>query len=195
MQDRRSWQRGGRGSIRREEERRGALETGEVLSFVITAGVMLSSSLLFPSFYWLFILFALVDGLSTRFRNNLVLSLDRICYALIVILLGAAALGLNVIAMISTTVAVIALLDFLFLLRQIRSGSRSDFFAIILQRFRSYLYTLVPAGVFAAGLTYIGAAAIGASVGPANAILELGLASIAVFLIILFVARPPENFE
>lgn len=175
---------------------RRALETGEVLSFVLAAGVMLSSSIIFPSYLWLFILLALIDGLATRFRSGRLLILDRIAYALVVIILGAISLGFDAPGMILETIALITFLDFVSLLRQIRARSRSDFLTIISARLRSYLYTLVPAAVFSAGLTYIGALTIGITIGPANAILALGLASIAVFLIILFMAsKPPENLK
>lgn len=155
---------------------------------------MLASSLVFPSLYWLFIFLALVDGLSTRFHNELLLSMDRIFYAIVVVFLGAIVLRLDIPSMILETVSVIAFLDIVFLLRRIRS--RSDFTPIIASRLRSYLYTLVPAGLFAAGLTYIGVSVVSASAVSANAILELGFVSIAVFLLILFVAsRPPENVK
>lgn len=175
------------------EERRRPLETLEVVSFVLTAAMMLSSSLFFPSYYWLFILFAIVDGAATRLRSDLFLTLDRISYALIILVLGATAFGLAVLPMILETVFLIALIDFLFLVRQMRARSRADFSAIIRNRSRSYLITLVPAAVFSAGLSYVGALLIGTSIGPAKAILELGLASVAVFLIILFVAVRPTR--
>lgn len=177
-------------------ERQGSLETGEVLSFAITAGVMLASSLFFPSYYLLFIIFALIDGLTTRFRYETFLTIDRTVYTLAVILLSANALGLDVPLMIIEVVVLIMSMDIIFLLRRIRAQSSSDFSAIIINRFRSYLYSLFPAAVFSIGLTYIGTVAIGASVTPANAILELGLASIAVFAIILLLAaRLPENLK
>lgn len=176
------------------ERRYGSLEIGEVISFAVTAAVMLASSLVFPSFYWLFILLALSDGLATRFENELLLSFDRIFYAVVVVFPGAVVLGLDVPGMILETVLLIAFVDIVFLLRQIRS--ESDFIPIIASRLRSYVYTLVPAGLFAAGLTYIGVSVISASMVSANAILELGLTSAAVFLLILFLAtHPPENMK
>ena len=164
------------------------VRTEEILSFIVTAGVMLISSFFFPTYYGVFIFLAIVDGLSTGIHNELLISLDRLSYAFIVLVLGGIALGLSIIPVILETVSVIALIDILFLLRRIHAPSWSDFFKIILRRAESYLYTLVPAAVFSSGLIYLGATSIGASIGPANAILELGLASIAVFGIILYVA-------
>jgi hypothetical protein len=164
-----------------------SLEIGEVVSFAATTVVMLSSSLFFPAYYWLFILLAVVDGLATRFRREHFLVLDRIFFALFVLVLGAMAFGLAVIPMITETIAVIALIDFLFLIRRMRTRSRTDFFAILGQRGRSYLFTLVPAAVFSVGLSYFGEITIISDVGPQNAILELGLASLVVFLVIFLV--------
>ncbi len=172
------------------------LELGEVLSFAATAAVMLSSTLFFPEYFWLFILLALVEGISTRFRTERVLSLNRIFFAFILILLGAEALGLDALGMILETVVVIAIMDLLFLLRRTRARSRADFISIISRRLNSYLFTLFPAAIFSVGLTYLGTVTIGASIGPANAILGLGLASFIVFLIILFVStRPRETLK
>ena len=75
-----------------------SLDTGEMMSFLIVAGTMLSSSLFFPSLYWVFILFALIDGLGTRYRNDLALSFDRIAFVFIILLLSAGSLGLNVLS-------------------------------------------------------------------------------------------------
>jgi len=150
---------------------------------------MLSSSLFFPSFYWVFILFAIIDGLSTRYKSGLALSLDRIVFAFIILLLSAESLGLDVLLMILETAALIALLDISFLLRQIRQHSQRDLFTILWSRLRSYLYSLVPAVLLSSGLTYLGASSLSFAVNSQFAILELGLASAAVFVIILGVAR------
>jgi hypothetical protein len=176
-------------------EARHYVRTEEVLSFVITAGVMLTSSLFFPTYYWVFIFLTVVDGISTAIRNELFVSLDRLSYAFIVLVLGGIALGLAVIPMILETVLVIALIDYLLLIRRIHAPSWSDFFKIILRRAESYLYTLVPAAVFSSGLIYLGALSIGSSFGQANAILELGLASIAVFSIILYLTIRQKNLK
>jgi len=166
-----------------------SLETGELLSFLLVAATMLSSSLFFPSFYWVFILFAIIDGLSTRYKSGLALSLDRIVFAFIILLLSAESLGLDVLLMILETAALIALLDISFLLRQIRQHSQRDLFTILWSRLRSYLYSLVPAVLLSSGLTYLGASSLSFAVNSQFAILELGLASAAVFVIILGVAR------
>ncbi|HXQ93128.1 MAG TPA: hypothetical protein VN739_08990 [Nitrososphaerales archaeon] len=166
-----------------------SLETGELLSFLLVAATMLSSSLFFPSFYWVFILFAIIDGLSTRYKSELALSLDRIFFAFIILLLSAESLGLDVLLMILETAALIALLDISFLLRQIRQHSQHDLSTILSSRFRSYLYTLLPAALLSSGLTYLGASSLSFAVNSQYAILELGLASAAVFVIILGVAR------
>lgn len=148
---------------------------------------MLVSITFFPSFYWLFILLAFVDGVGTSLGSVRLLTVDRLFFALLVILLGAMAFGLDVLAMILETALLIVILDLLFLVR--RMWTPSDFSSIVLQRFRSYLYTLFPAVIFGTGLVYLGSETIGATVGPANAILELGIASVAVFLIILLASR------
>jgi len=166
-----------------------SLETGELLSFLLVAATMLSSSLFFPSFYWVFILFAIIDGLSTRYKSELALSLDRIFFAFIILLLSAESLGLDVLLMILETAALIALLDISFLLRQIRQHSQHDLSTILSSRFRSYLYTLLPAALLSSGLTYLGASSLSFAVNSQYAILELGLASAAVFVIILGVVR------
>jgi len=172
-----------------------SIETGELLSFLLVAATMLSSSLLFPSFCWVFILFALIDGLSTRYKSELALSFDRIVFSFIILLLSAESLGLDVLAMILETVGLIALLDISLLLRQIRQHTRHDFSTIIFSRLYSYLYTLVPAAILSSGLTYLGAFSLSFAVNPQYAILELGLASAAVFVIILSVARKPETLR
>ena len=93
------------------------VRTEEILSFVVTAGVMLISSFFFPTYYGVFIFLAIVDGLSTGIHNELLISLDRLSYAFIVLVLGGIALGLSIIPMILETVSVIAQIDILFLLR------------------------------------------------------------------------------
>ncbi len=175
---------------------RRVLEPNEILSFVLTAGVMLFSSLLFPAAYWLFILLTFVDGLATAFRNDSVLSVDRSIYALGVLVLGAIDFRISVVPMILEAVSVIALMDFLFLVRKTRSRSTKDFFQIILRRLESYAVALLPAAIFSIVLIYLGGLAIGTTIGSTNAILEFGLASITVFAIILYVTiRPPENLK
>jgi len=164
-----------------------------VLSFVATAAVMLSSSIFFPGYYWLFIFLALIDGTATSLRSERVLTLDRIFFALVVLVLGSIAAGFDILAMILETATVIVILDFLFLVRQYWTRSHGDFFAVVLQRFRSYAYSLLPAIVFSAELIYLGSVALRSQVGQSNAILEVGIASIGVFLIILFVARQPAD--
>jgi hypothetical protein len=170
-----------------------SLEIGELLSFLLVAATMLSSSLFFPSFYWVFILFAIIDGLSTRYRSELALSFDRIVFAFVILLLSAGSLGLDVLLMILETAALIALLDISFLLRRIRQHSRHDFLTILFSRLRSYFYTLVPAAILSSGLTYLGASSLFFAVNAQYAILELGLASATVFVIILSVVRKPET--
>jgi len=113
---------------------------------------------------------------------------------MVVVFLGAVVLGLDVLGMILGTVLVIAFLDVIFLVRRVRS--RSDFVPIIANRLRSYLYTLIPAALFSTGLTYVGLSVVSINTVSADAIFELGLASIAVFLLILFLARSsPENVK
>jgi hypothetical protein len=178
------------------EDSRQVLEPGEIVSFLLTAGTMLLSALFFPAEYWLFIFLTIVDGFATAFRNNTVISVDRSAYALAVLVLGGIALRLSIIPMILETVSVIALIDLLFLVRRMRARSTQDFFKILLRRLESYVYTLVPAAVFSSALIYLGTLALGTSIGPVNAILELGLASIAVFVIILYAAiRSPEGLN
>jgi len=169
------------------------LKIGEVISFVLTAAVMLSSSFFFPAYYWLFIFLTLIDGTATSLRSQRILSLDRIFFGLIVLVLGSFVLGFDILGMILETALVIVILDFLFLVRKMWTHSRSDFRTIVLQRFRSYAFTLIPAVLLSAGLIYLGSIAISGNLGQSNAILELGIASIVVFLIILFAARPPAN--
>jgi hypothetical protein len=171
------------------------LKRSEVLSFGATAVSMLISIIFFPGDYWLFILLIFLDGLATSFKSERAVIADRILFALFLLILGSIALGFDILGMILETAVVIAVIDFLFLIRRMWTQSARDFFVIVSYRLRSYIYTLIPAVVFSAGLTYIGSALIGTNLGPANAILELGIASIAVFLIILFAARPPENLK
>jgi len=175
---------------------RRVVEQGEILSFVLTAGVMLFSSFFFPEAYWLFILLTFIDGVATAFSNDTVISIDRATYALTVLVLGGITLKLSILPMVLETVMVIALMDLLFLVRRTRARSRKDFFQILLLRLGSYVFTLLPATVFSVGLIYLGGFTIGATIGPGNAILGLGLASIAVFLIILYATiRPVENLK
>jgi len=178
------------------EGSRHVLELGEILSFFLTAATMLLSALFFPSEYWLFIFLTIVDGFATAFRNDTAISVDRSAYALAVLVLGGIALKLSIIPMILETFSIIVLIDLLFLIRKMRARSTQDFFKILLRRLESYVYTLVPAAVFSSGLIYLGTLAVGTSIGPTNAILELGLASIVVFVIILYAAiRSPESLK
>lgn len=167
---------------------------GEVYSFVATSLAMFCAIIFFPSYYWLFLLLVLVDGAATSLQSPRAVSANRIFFGIIILILGAIAFGFNILGMILETALVIIILDFLFLIRQMWTSKR-DFLGIFFSRFRSYGYTLLPAFVFACGLTYIGSSVIVARIGPANAILELGLASVAVFLIIFFATRPPENLK
>ena len=95
--------------------------------------------------------------------------------------------------MILETAALIALLDISFLLRQIRQHTQHDLSTILFSRLRSYLYTLVPAVILSSGLTYLGASSLSIAVNSQYAILDLGLASVVVFAIIVSVAREPET--
>jgi hypothetical protein len=172
------------------------LEQGEILSFVLTAGVMLFSSFFYPAAYWLFILLTFIDGIATAFSNDMVISIDRATYVLTVLILGGITLQLSIFPIILETVAVVALMDLLFLIRRTRARSSKDFLQIILHRLESYVFTLLPAAIFSAGLIYLGGFVLGATIGPGNAILGLGLASIVVFLIILYATiRPVENLK
>jgi len=172
------------------------LEQGEILSFVLTAGVMLFSSFFFPAAYWLFILLTFIDGVATAFHNDTAISIDRAAYVLTALVLGGINLKLSILPMILETAVVVALMDLLFLVRRIRARSRKDFLQIILRRLESYIFTLLPATIFSAGLIYLGGFAFGATIGPGNALLGLGLASIAVFLIILYATtRPVESLK
>jgi hypothetical protein len=175
---------------------RRVVEQGEILSFVLTAGVMLFSSFFFPTAYWFFILLTFIDGVATAFSNDTVISIDRAAYALTVLVLGGITLKLSILPIILETVVVVALVDLLFLVRRTRARTRKDFLQIILRRLGSYGFTLLPAAIFSAGLIYIGGFAFGETIGPGNAILGVGLASIAVFLIILYATiRPVENLK
>jgi hypothetical protein len=176
----------------RTRTRTRSLENGELLSFLLTVATMLFSSLFFRPFYWVFILFALFDGLATLYKYGLVLSINRIAFAFIVLLLSAVSLGVDVLAIILETVALIMILDLSSLLRKVSYHSTRDFSTIISSRFHSYLYTLVPATVLSIGLTYLGAASFSAAINSQYAILGVGLASVAVFAIIFLAARKPR---
>jgi hypothetical protein len=169
------------------------LEKGELVSFLLAAAAMLLSSVFFPAYYWIFVFLAVIDGLGTATRIDFVVTIDRLVYSLLVLLLGGILFGLSVLPMILETVGMIALLDQLFLIRRIHWQSSSDFFQIIVRRLRSYLFTLVPAAVFSIGLIYISALGIGVRFAPANTILELGLGSITVFGILLYMAIRPRK--
>jgi len=148
---------------------------------------MLISAIILQPFFWLFVMFALVDGLATLFQIGLVVSVSRIAFAFTFIVLNSANFG--VLAITTETLALIAVLDFSFLLREIKQHAGNDILNILGSRLGSYLYTLVPAGIFSTGVLYIASLPLSNGVNSEIAITLLGVTSTAILLIILFVAR------
>ena len=107
---------------------------------------MLSAAIIFPAVFWLFVLFALIDGAATLYRIGIAISLNRIAFAFVFLLLSSVAF--EVVSIIVETIVLTGILDISFLLRQVKQHTLQDLLAILGSRLGSYLYTLVPAGIF-----------------------------------------------
>ena len=160
---------------------------GEIYSFVLVACVMLSGAIIFLPVFWLFVLFALVDGAATLYRIGIAISVNRIAFTFGFLLVSSVAFG--VVSIILETIVLIGILDVSFLLRQVRQHTPQDLLAILGSRLGSYLYTLVPAGIFSAGILYLASPIFSSGVPADFAITLLGISSVAAFLVILYVAR------
>ena len=173
-------------SISADKVQDAPVRRGEIYSFVLVAGIMLSGAIDLPAVFWLFVLFALVDGAATLYRIGIAISVNRIAFAFVFLLLSSVAFG--VVTMILETIVLIGILDLSFLLRQVKQHTPRDFLAILNSRLGSYLYTLVPAGIFSGGILYLASPAFSSGVPADFAITLLGISSVAAFLVILFVA-------
>src|SRR5579871_915922 len=160
------------------------VERGEIYSFLLIAAVMVAAAVVFLPLFWLFILFALIDGTATLLRVGLAVSLNRIAFGFVLLLLSS--LTFSVVSIVLETIFLIALLDTSFLLRQVMQHTTRDLIAVLSSRFNSYLYTLVPAGVFSLGILYLASPPFSSGVPPDFAITLLGVSSVAAFLVILF---------
>ncbi|MDA4129588.1 MAG: hypothetical protein OK457_02345, partial [Thaumarchaeota archaeon] len=117
---------------------------GEVYSFFLVVAAMLIAAIYLPSIFWIFVLFALIDGLATFFRISILISVNRLSFAFATVVLTSANFG--VVPIILETLSLIAILDISFLLREIMHHTSSDLWRILGSRLVSYVYTLVPAG-------------------------------------------------
>jgi hypothetical protein len=162
----------------------------EIYSFALIVGSMFVSSLfLLPSYYWLFLILAFVDALSTRYRQDSLVAIDRMTFAFVLLLLSAQVLGFGILYIMVETVLLIGLLDVSFLMRKIKgSGGLS----IVGLRLRTYLYSLVPALLFSFGMVFIYSELLGARAALTSsptAVLELGLASFALMVLVVVVVH------
>jgi hypothetical protein len=160
---------------------------GVIYSFILVASAMIVAALVFLPVFWIFVLFALVDGLATQFRVGILVSLNRIVFVFVLLLVSSVNFG--VLSIILEVLVLIAVIDISFLLRELRQHTRQDLINILSNRLRSYIYTIVPVGIFSSGILYLAAAPLSSGVSANYAISLLGLSSAAAFLIILFVIR------
>ncbi|MHB8567153.1 MAG: hypothetical protein ACYC7D_11545 [Nitrososphaerales archaeon] len=162
------------------------IESTELFSFLLVAGSMLASAIIFfPGYFVFFVVLALIDGASTYAKVRLFLSLDRALFGLALILMSAILASFSVLELIVETLLLIAVLDFSFMLRGLSPSGNS--WSIVRTRLKSYLFSIVPAGVFAIGTVYIYSVVLLSS--APEPVLELGLASAGTFLLILYLMR------
>ncbi len=163
------------------------LRPGELYSFFLVASAIIAAAVFFLTVFWIFVLFALIDGLGTQFRIGFALSVNRVAFVFVVLLLSSASFG--VLSIIVEILVLLVTVDLSFLLRELRQYRRQDLYNILSYRLRSYIYTVVPAGVFSAGVLYVASAPFSNGVSPSFAISLLGISSVAAFLVVLFVIR------
>ena len=175
-----------------EKSRTGKIEKTEIYSLVLVIASMSLCTVFLIQYYWLFLVLAFSDIVSTRYRINEFLALDRLAFAFIVLILTATTLRFGVLEIIIETLALIVLIDFSYFLRQIKvyPQSRDVLFEMLGPKLRSYSYSLLPAGVFSFGMIYLLSSIftipkISLAINPSNSVLYLGLASIGVFGVIL----------
>ena len=162
------------------------IEVPELISFLVVALVMLGSSLVyFPSYLVFFVALAIVDGLSTYAKIRLFLVIDRCLFGFALILMSAVVLQLNAVELIAETLALITILDFSLLLRRLPTASEP--MRVIKLRAQSYVFSVIPAGVFSIGMLYIYSVIFLSA--PSSPVLELGVASGGIFVVITFVIR------
>ncbi|MFI5421746.1 MAG: hypothetical protein ACHQ1H_12325 [Nitrososphaerales archaeon] len=161
--------------------------SGVLYSFILVASAMIIAALVFLPVFWIFALFALVDGLATQFRVGTLVSVNRIAFVFVLLLVSSVNFG--VLSIILESLVLIAVIDISFLLRELRQHTQQDLIDILSNRLRSYIYTIVPAGIFSSGILNLAAAPVSSGVSPNYAISMLGLSSAAAFLIVLFVIR------
>jgi hypothetical protein len=179
-----------------ETETRRALDKTEVYSFVLIVGSMVAfDALLFPGYYWLFLILGLVDGFSTRYRNGTLIAVERIFFAFFVLLASAVSLSFGVAEICTETALVIALIDFSFFLRRVENPASGEMSKVIRARIVSYGYSLLPAAVFSVGAVSLLSSAFqfrpvfGAIANPGYAVAEVALTSVGVFALLVLVAR------
>jgi hypothetical protein len=160
---------------------------GEVYSFFLVVAAMLLVAIYLQGIFWVFVLFALIDGLATFLRIGILVTVSRLSFAFTFLVLTSVSFG--VVSIILETLSLIAILDISFLLREIKHHTGSDLWRILVARLVSYVYTLVPAGIFSAGVLYLTSSAFSNGISSDIAITLLGVSSVTVFLIILFLAR------
>ncbi|MFI5421381.1 MAG: hypothetical protein ACHQ1H_10485, partial [Nitrososphaerales archaeon] len=147
---------------------------GEIYSFILAASVMIAAALVFLPVFWIFVLFALVDGLATRFRVGIIVSVNRVAFVFVLLLLSV---NLGVLSIIVEILVLIVVMDASFLLRELRQHTRQDLINILSNRLKSHIYTIVPAGIFSSGILYLASAPFSNGVGPNYAISLLGASS------------------
>jgi len=160
---------------------------GEVYSFFLVAGAIVIAAIYLQSVFWIFVLFALIDGLGTVLRIGLLVTVSRLIFAFTTLVLTSASFG--VVSIILETLFLIGLLDISFLLREVKHHTHRDLWRILGSRFVSYFYTLGPAGILSLGVLYLGSSVISNASSPDIAVTVLGVSSVTAFLIIIFLVR------
>ncbi|MFI5422116.1 MAG: hypothetical protein ACHQ1H_14220, partial [Nitrososphaerales archaeon] len=116
--------------------------SGVLYSFILVASAMIVAALVFLPVLWIFVLFALVDGMATQFRVGTLVSVNRIAFVFVLLLVSS--INFGVLSIILEILVLIAVIDISFLLRELRQHTRQDLIDILSNRLRSYIYTIVP---------------------------------------------------
>lgn len=139
-------------SVKRTRSK-GRVEWLDVCSFLLFLSMNAFAVALLTNIYWFFLLLVLIDGAATLFCINLMLSLDRLAFAFLLVVLSATVLSFNIVYLVLEMLSLVALLDFSFLLRRVSSTKFES--TILKRRLTSYADTLVPSFFISYAVVYL----------------------------------------
>jgi len=132
---------------------KGFAVSSESYSFLLFCVLAISAVALFAGYYAVFLVLILVDGLATLSNSDLMVSIDRSTFFLVLVFLSVAGDSHDLFFLFLEIVLAITALDFSFLLRKIRGTSVEP--SVITNRLQSYAYTSVPAFLLSYLLTFL----------------------------------------